>query len=397
MRNYHIVRVVPLVNLTLRNMLENDPKLTEMSYREIQDFIFGQHFNYGDGFSHEMRALGNRCEELVFDCEILQRKWAEENDVNIDFSAHWQLKVVLEQLKRLNPDIVFLQGFTRVTPRDIQINIDLFPNVKKVAVHSGYPGMVEGFTKDTFVFCGLPMICDIFTGEGIENSLLYHGFDERLVTQVNHIEKDTTFSFIGSSGYGYGLGHKVRYWELLKLANNTDFCGWLDDRDDFFHSTTQANPFSERPLKSQFYDIDSTDWETYPNPLAPLRYFMPEGKALPPVYGIEYYQTLARSLMTYHRHGDIAQVGAMRLFEATGVGTCLLTNNGDNLSSLYDDGTELLTYSSLRDCVEKVNYLTEHPEKALEIGKNGQAKTLAKHTLRHRYRDAHEQLQKCLG
>lgn len=393
MRNFHIARVVPLVNLTLRNKLNNDPALQSMSYDELRNYLARHHFIYGDGFSHVMTTLGNKSEELIFDLEILQKKWAKENDVNVDFSSHWQLKVVLEQLRKVNPDFVFLQGFTRITPKDISAHRTLYPNLKKVAVHSGYPGLVSGYSSDTIVFCGLPLICDLFAKEGVDNFLLYHGFDERVIEKLHHSDRKIPFSFIGSSGYGFGSGHKVRYWELLKLASNTPMQLWLDDRDDFFDSSTKQNPFSERPLKENFYEIQSTEWQNYPNPLAPLRYLVPPNRVHNPLYGLEYYQCLADSQLTYHRHGDISEVGAMRMFEATGVGTCLLTDSGSNMVDLFEPGKEVVTYNSLPDCVEKVEFLLANPAKASEIAKAAQKRVMREHTLYHRYEMVNECLQ----
>lgn len=397
MKNYHIVRITPLLNVTLRNYVNNRRDFADLSYSELYQALFKEHYNYSDCFSYEMQRLGNRCEELVYDCELLQRKWVEENNADIDFSSYWQLKVIVAQLKALNPDFIYIQGFTRITPQDISEFSSEFPNLKKVFVHSGYPGMVEGFTSDTVVFCGLPLIKNMFLKEGLDAHLLYHGFDRRIYDLLGESPTESSlFSFMGSSGYGYGLVHKVRFWELLKLADKTPIQLWLDERDDYAHTDQLINPFSVRPLKEKFYDHNDCDWDTYPLPISPLRYLVAPEKVHGPIYGMDFFRCMHNSLLTYHRHGDFPEVGAMRLFQATGVGTCLVTDSGSNMADLYDADTELVTYASLAECVEKVNYLLANPAKAREIALRGQKRTLQDHTLAHRYKQVHACLQQYL-
>lgn len=394
MKNFHIVRISPLVNITLRHQIDADPANQNLSYEQMSQRIFSQHYNYGDSFRHVMQSLGNRCEELLFDSLLLQKKWVEEHGLNIDFNLHWQLKVIVAQLKELNPDFVYIQSFHRITPQDIMAFKDEYPNLKKIIVHNGFPGKVDGFTSDTLILSGLPLIDEMFKKEGATSHLLYHGFDTRILDSMNsQTQYSVPFSFIGSSGYGHGLGHKVRYWELLKLAEHTPIQLWLDDQDVYSDTQPDNNPFAARPLKERFYQFDDTDWDSYPLPIAPLRYLVAAQKCNPPLYGMAFFQGLYNSLMTYHRHGDISEVGAMRLFQATGVGSCLITDSGSNMKDLFEPDKEVVTYSSLAECVEKVNYLAEHPEEARQIALNGQKRTRQQHTAKARYEQVHHILQ----
>lgn len=349
-----------------------------------------EQYTYGDGFLHEMTKLGNCAHEIYYDVKSLQEKWAQENNIDVDFSLHWQLRVVLEQLKKLNPDVILLQGFHRITPKDILGAKADLPNLKHIFVHNGYPGVVEGFTNETIVLCGLPLIQKMFQAEGLKTHLFYHAFDARLAPQNNSAHKIHDFSFLGSSGYGHGKGHKVRYWELLKLAHNTPIKLWLDDQDGHFDGNLANNPFVDKPLRDHFYNGGDENWDIYPNPLAPLRYFVSKSQYNAPVYGLEYYQCLADSLVTFHRHGDTPEVGAMRMFQATGMGACLLTDTGSNMSDLFESDKEVITYSRLQECIDKANYLIENPAVALEIARNGRRRTLADHSMQKRYAELHQ-------
>ena len=74
----------------------------------------------------------------------------------------------------------------------------------------------------------------------------------------------------------------------------------------------------------------------------------------------------------------------MRMFEATGMGTCLLTNSGDNIRDLFEPDLEVVTYSSDEDCIEKLDYLINNPKIAKEIGERGQKRTMKSHLLKLR-------------
>lgn len=74
----------------------------------------------------------------------------------------------------------------------------------------------------------------------------------------------------------------------------------------------------------------------------------------------------------------------MRLFEITGVGGCMLTDQKSNLASLFEPDRECVVYESADECVEKARYLLDHPDEARKIGQAGRARTLSEHTYAHR-------------
>jgi spore maturation protein CgeB len=74
----------------------------------------------------------------------------------------------------------------------------------------------------------------------------------------------------------------------------------------------------------------------------------------------------------------------MRLFEATGVGTCLLTDWKENLVELFEPDSEVLTYRSAEECVEKVKFILEHEDQRHTIAAAGQKRTLRQHTFKNR-------------
>ena len=66
------------------------------------------------------------------------------------------------------------------------------------------------------------------------------------------------------------------------------------------------------------------------------------------------------------------------------MGRCLLTDWKPNMEFFFKDGEEVLTYKTVEECIEKIQWIIANPEKALEIGKAGQERTLRDHTYYNR-------------
>jgi spore maturation protein CgeB len=104
------------------------------------------------------------------------------------------------------------------------------------------------------------------------------------------------------------------------------------------------------------------------------------------VWGADMYQILRRSKITLNSHIDMTgpEAGNMRLFEATGVGTFLLTDFKVNLASLFDLDRDVVAWRSIEDCLAAIDrYLRDEPAR-VAIAAAGQAKTLSQHSYRHR-------------
>ena len=101
------------------------------------------------------------------------------------------------------------------------------------------------------------------------------------------------------------------------------------------------------------------------------------------------FRLLADARIAINRHGSIAGPYAvnMRLYEATGVGTLLLTDNGEHLPTLLAPGAEAIAYKTSQELVDQVRYYLEHEDERAEIAVAGQTRTLRDHTYGRRMRE----------
>ena len=106
-------------------------------------------------------------------------------------------------------------------------------------------------------------------------------------------------------------------------------------------------------------------------------------------WGITMYRVMAASKITINHHIDIAESHAnnLRLYEATGVGTMLVTDWKEDLHEIFEPGKEVVTYRSPEECAELVRYYLEHDDEREAIARAGQARTLGEHTFENRMRE----------
>ena len=87
----------------------------------------------------------------------------------------------------------------------------------------------------------------------------------------------------------------------------------------------------------------------------------------------------------------------MRMYEATGIGACLLTDYKDENAELFDVDNEIVVYHSLEDMVEKAKWLIDNPNEARKIAIAGQKRTLNEHNYKNKAEYLNDYIQKLLA
>lgn len=121
-------------------------------------------------------------------------------------------------------------------------------------------------------------------------------------------------------------------------------------------------------------------------------------RSYPALFSLSMYQKLRESQITLNTHIDTSAQYAsnMRLYEATGVGTCLLTDWKQNLHEVFEPDVEVVTYRSAEEAIEKFRYLLAHDDERRKIATAGQCRTLRSHTFDVRAQQLHRLIQKTL-
>jgi hypothetical protein len=241
------------------------------------------------------------------------------------------------------------------------------PSLKVVI---GYDGIMAHDAAH-FRGCDVMLSClgeavRFYAQHGFMSWYLRYGFDERV---LEHLAPDAVRSAVGFVG-GVSLfdrAHFRRAEVLDAVARNVPVDYWISALPSFFGGFRQAAALARRG-----------HWRSASRTLAlmgPLRRLrrLSQGN----LYGLEMFQALANSQVVLNVHIDRAvQAANMRLFEATGVGRCLLTDHLPGLDELFVPDAEVVTYRSTAECVEKAKYLLDHPQVCRAVGLAGQRRCL---------------------
>jgi spore maturation protein CgeB len=418
----------------LKQWLFDNPKFKLGSYDEMLKLFYKSSIMFSDGFSRSFKEMGQDAYEIIADFEIIQKQWAKENNA-IYATETWMFDILIAQINQIRPDVVYIQSHLLTTP-GIFINnksdanlTELikqeYPFIQKILIFSGYPSALNRLYHADFLFYSAPVILDSYKRIGLDSTfpckLLYHSFDPNIHNLINNNEIKYDFTFVGSS-----RAPESRYFALWQLLKETKLKVWLNEHEIVKGKNTlkqnirgflkyiirsynqnHLNKIIELkyiPIKIRnlYYEIAQESFafkrvkRINGSPVL-LRSIFPS-RCQPSVMGIDMQTLLKQSKVTFNIHADEAfgNVGNMRMFEATGVGTCMLTDTGDNMSDLFEEDKEVVTYRTIDEAIEKVNYLLDHPDEAEQIAKAGQARTLRDHAIMNRVQQIDEVIQNLL-
>ena len=160
----------------------------------------------------------------------------------------------------------------------------------------------------------------------------------------------------------------------------------------FLLDKLQANALIPKKIRKIMFDVCSAR-RMIKKPDNALKRLFPD-KTHDPVYGLEYFELFNKSSITLNRHTEAAlgDVGNIRMFEATGMGSCLLTDHGNNILDIFVPDQEVLTYKTEDEAEEKLRYLLDNPAKVAEVAEAGFIRTMKDHTAFRRCEEISEHI-----
>jgi hypothetical protein len=377
----------------LQQFYGRHPLLALLPFDRQRSRLLEDGFGWADFFQHALRPLGYDAHELVINAKPLQRAWALEHGVTFP-SERWDLEIAYHQVTRANPEILFLDSTNMFPLPWIERVRASCPALRLVVGWAGTPSDHHGALSayDAVLSC-VPELVTALEEGGKRSFHLHHAFAPRVLAVIDQVRApDLEFSFVGQIVGGSDF-HGERMRLLLSLAERTNIQIYSPSMDVSLRARAKrrlkprlkpvAALIDALPVPSRLRRLvplpaaDSGAYERAPEPPAVL-----SRRLHPPVFGLDMYQRLHDSRATFNCHLGASRRSAsnMRLFEATGVGSCLVTDLKDNLPSLFAPDEEVVTYQSLDECVEKVKWLADNPAQAAAIGRKAMHRTLRDHT-----------------
>ncbi len=360
----------------LRALYKSQPGLLRGTYQEQRQNIMEQCFGTADFYSSNLKLLGQQAEEIIINCEPLQEQWAKENGVKVNlhkaqikigrrkgiplpslkFDKSWLRQVLLSQIKSSRPDVLYVQDPWSFY--DMDLLEEVRPYVKLlVCQHASPLPSIEYFKGFNLVLSSLPNQVTHFKAFGLKSEYLAIGFESSLINRI--LLKPSLYQVVHVGGYS-GV-HKERTELLYQVSKSVDI--------DFWGYGVEKLP------------PDSKIRQRYRGP----------------AWGRDMYYIRGSSKITLTKHissvsGNFAN--NMTLYEATGIGSLLVTDLKSNLNTLFEVGKEIIAYETVDDCIQKIRYYLEHEDERAAIAAAGQQRTLKEHTYFHRMQQLLDILKK---
>ena len=356
------------------------PNLQHQAYPLQHAALINDCFGSSDFWTRALNKLGYETCDVIANAEPLQKMWAKEHGLVVD-SSTWLFDITAAQVKAFQPDVLLVADYSTVTAEFLRTLKDACPSIRLILGWCGAPYHDDSvFRECDVVLSCVPELVRNFQDNGHLSRHVNHAFDARVLERIHAEEAKADFVFLGSVFKAKDF-HIDREKILSQLIRKTDLRIWSDI----------SQPPSQAPRRSLWSRLRRGSQHGFGSAkeiLSSSHSVDPRlrGRSKPALFGLEMFQQLHDSRVALNTHIDISPTNAsnMRLFEATGVGTCLLTDWKSNLAELFEIDAEVVAYRHVDECVEKVEYLLEHDADRRDIAAAGQRRTLRDHTFYHR-------------
>ena len=367
------------------------PEISQIQYKEHLEQLLEYTTEFAGSYIRNFRKLKLKADCLIANDKNLQSKWARERGIDPEKKE----EIIFDQVKSFTPDILMIENLSVVSSELLQRLRKDLKSIRLIIANHCAPfnsKALESLKDVDFVFTCTPGLKSDIERMGKKSYLIYHGFDADLLQRFNvlkdHVQNDFIFSGSLISG-GDFHAQRIRLIEQILHENiPIDLYVNLENKLNLrvkqaiylFSSFLKKIKMEEYFSRYQFLQYGKTRVDSYSETL--LRH------KKPPVFGMDMFNLFINSRIVLNFHigvaGDFA--GNMRMFEVTGVGSCLLTDNKKNMHDLFIPGSEVVTYDNPDDCIEKAKWLLDHEDERKQIALAGHQRTLKYHTVENRCR-----------
>ena len=365
--------------------------VTNLDYEDHYNLLLNDTTEFAGSYTRNFIKLGVDARCIVSNDKILQDKWKLENNIDTDSVSD----ILFEQIKYYQPEILWIENLTYLDSDWFSKVRNQIKAVKLIVAYHCAPytrKYLDKLRNADFIFTCTPGLLDTMKKEGMKAYMVYHGFDNQLLERLDKKQgqPSVVLTFSGSLITGDTF-HNARINLIERLIReNIDIALYMTLEKSTRIRAKQAIYYLSFLLKKlglgkitgkySFFEYGSILVKHYSRKLIEMNHA--------PQYGMNMYNLFSRSKVVLNIHTGVAgdYAGNMRMFEVTGTGSCLLTDNKKNMKDLFDAGTEVLLYNDTEDCIQKVKWLLEHDKEREKIAKAGQKKTLEVHTVENRCR-----------
>jgi hypothetical protein len=361
--------VDPYYKAFLHSFYTLNPNAAHLLYAEHWKLLMDQCFGTADYYSTNLRRLGHEATEIVANCRPLQFQWAQENGLRPRnefrrpirrglslpwLTRDWTYQILMAQVKTYRPDVIYFQHPGGTDPAFLA---EIRPYVRLIVMQIASPLMRWAKLRHyDLALSSFPHFVQRFRQQGLRSDYFRLGFEPKILQTLKR-RKTHDVVFVG--GLSRSHTERIKFFEQLARRQRLDWWGY-----------GEGNLKNDSPLRAGYHG---------------------------PAWALDMYETLYNARISLNHHINVAGNCAnnMRLYEATGVGSLLVTDFKDNLHHLFEPGKEVVVYRTAEECAELSQYYLDHGEEREAIARAGQARTLREHTFYHRMQELMEMVSRC--
>jgi spore maturation protein CgeB len=344
----------------LKSFYGSKPDLVNINYNRQKKILMNEMFGTADFYSKNLIKIGYPTEDVILNDIFLQEKWFGEHCVyggsgpfrrladsvikKTGFLSgrvplRRELEIFKKQVGYYKPDIVYSHNLGYLDPAFL---FSIKGKIKLLVGQIACPPPPKIFLRPyDLIITSFPHFVGKFKRMGINTEYLPLCFEPSVLNTIPAQKRKYEITFVGGISGAHQRGLQI----LNTLADAMPIDVWGYGKE-------------ELDPKSNLYKFH-------------------HGEA----WGNDMYKILMQSKITINRHIDVAKDYAnnTRLYEATGCGACLITDEKKNLNDLFSEGKEVVAYRNASDLLEKVKYYVNHPKERALIAEKGQKRTLCDH------------------
>jgi spore maturation protein CgeB len=360
-----------------------------LSYEEHYNLLLDDTTEFIGSYTRNFRKLGVDAKCVIANDILLQKKWRSENYSR----GETDNDILIEQVKSFQPEILWIDNLSYTDKEWLKNICAVVKSIKLiVAYHCSpfSPKIIERLKHVDFLITCTPGLKLEMEAIGIRTYLVYHGFDLDLMKRidVNGTVPKNDMVFSGSLTAGADFhGDRIDLVESI-LRENIDMALYVNlesqnkikAKQVLYNVNELFKKFNLEGLKKY---IPLLRYGTKPVKNYSERLLSNNRQS---VYGIDMYNLFRNAGIVLNMHIGISRdyAGNMRLFEVTGVGSCLLTDNKKNIGELFDTTKEIVVYDNAQDCIEKAKWLLSNETERDKIARAGHQRTISSHTVENR-------------
>lgn len=371
MKQYKLLEITTQYDQYLRRFYNQHKGIEELSYDELFSVLMEDAFAESDFIHRELNKMGIESTVVFCNNRTLQGKWKHTKDGMSLFD------ILILQIRDFNPDVILISDMCYFSPDETEA-IRSCLGINKTKLVGFHFSSLDGAFRNVAglydqIYTGNRVWVQFMKNRGLPAYLLRHAFESSIRNDMSRQKRENKVCFLGSIFLGENA-HDNRLYMLHEIVQGGLPCEFYTD----IYGSVQEVLSSQNGINKI-------------NIIAKIAEKMHRG-----VFGKNYYETMDQYNICLNRHAfqsDEYGSGNMRMFEATGMGICLLTDYKSENSELFDVTNEIVEYDSLDDMLEKAKWLLNNPQRAEEIALAGQKRTLKEYTYRNKAEHLNEYIQ----